>query len=123
MNKKFELYKICREIKMHGEKYLFRRIKKDDYEEDTKEFEDVANISAIFHTVKGYISQNKDDGAEIHSKGQPKLLCAFEDAKDINNGDIVSIKDDDYKVVEKNDIEKFGIVCDISLEVILNGRN
>lgn len=119
----YELYKVKREIQMHGAIYTFERTKLDEYGEDTKETEVVKMLQALFHTVKGYITKNVSDGTVTHSKGQPKLMCRMEDVANIMNGDFVEIRGDRYKVVEKNDIQKLGIVCDISLEVVLNGNN
>ena len=43
------------------------------------------------------------------------------DSKKIKNNDVCFLNGAFYKVIEKNDIQNYGIIYDISLEVILNG--
>ena len=51
------------------------------------------------------------------------LLLKYEDSEPIQNGHILEIGSNRYKVVEKNNIQLYNIVCDISLELVVNGKN
>lgn len=121
---KMELHKVLREIQMNGTEYTFFRKKVDKYGEPTKEEpEQIANVKGLFHVSKGYITQNIQDGTKTHSKGQPMLMVAYENTREIQTDDFLIINENTYKVVEKNNIQEYNIVTDISLELVLDGRN
>ena len=121
---KMELHKVLREIQMHGTEYTFFRKKVDKYGEPTKEEpEQIANVKGLFHVSKGYVTQNIQDGTRTHSKGQPMLMVAYENTREIQTDDFLIINENTYKVVEKNNIQEYNIVTDISLELVLDGRN
>ena len=123
MNLKIELYKVQREIQMHGNEYQFYQLNKDKYGESTESAFYKATIRGLFHTSKGFISKITTDGNMTHTKGQTAILMCYEDSKQISNNDIVLIGENKYKVTEKNNIEMFDIVSDVSLELILDGNN
>lgn len=116
-----ELYKVKREINMHGSEYVVQRYETDSRGESTNIRQDVKSIRGLFHIVKGYIRETRSDAVHIHSKGQPKLLVLWEDIEDIKQDDIIIINQKEYKVIEVNNIEEYNIVCDISLEVVIDG--
>lgn len=121
---KMELHKVLREIQIHGTEYTFFRKKVDNYGEPTKEEpEQIANVKGLFHVSKGYITQNIQDGTKTHSKGQPMLMVAHENIGEIKTEDFFVINGSKYKVVEKNNIQEYNIVTDISLELVLDGSN
>lgn len=121
---KMELHKVLREIQIHGTEYTFLRKKVDNYGEPTKEEpEQIANVKGLFHVSKGYITQNIQDGTKTHSKGQPMLMVAHENVGEIKTEDFFVINGNKYKVVEKNNIQEYNIVTDISLELVLDGSN
>lgn len=121
---KMELHKVLREIQVHGTEYTFLRKKVDKYGEPTKEEpEQIANVKGLFHVSKGYITQNIQDGTKTHSKGQPMLMVAHENIGEIKTEDFFVINKNKYKVVEKNNIQEYNIVTDISLELVLDGSN
>ncbi len=121
---KMELHKVLREIQIHGTEYTFFRKKADNYGEPTKEEpEQIANVKGLFHVSKGYITQSIQDGTKTHSKGQPMLMVAHENIGEIKTEDFFVINKNKYKVVEKNNIQEYNIVTDISLELVLDGSN
>lgn len=121
---KMELHKVVREIKIHGATYNLFRDKLDKYGESTNEEpEQVATIHGLFHVSKGYITENIQEGTRTHSKGQPMLLVAYVETENIQNGDYLEINQNKYKVVEKNNIQEYSIVTDVSLELVIDGRN
>lgn len=119
----FELHKVLREIKIHGEQYVIYRDKLDKYGEPVKdEKEQIVEVKGLFHTVKGYVTKNVKDGTTTHGKGYPKILVAYTDVENIMNGDYTIINGKKYIVVDKNDMQNYNIVSDISLEVVLDGN-
>lgn len=120
---KMELHKVQREIRTHGTKYNVYRKRLDEYGEDTGQFDMIVVVDGLFHITKGYVIENIREGTRIHSKGQPMLLCLYHGTKDIQNGDFLEINKNKYKVVEKNNIQEYNIITDISLELMLDGRN
>ena len=124
MNEKIELYKVKREIEIHGKQYTFERIIKDEYGEETKVKEQVETVLGLFHTSKGYVTKNTSDGGTIKSKGQPKILMIIDEQSiNLKQDDVVEINGNVYKLVDKNDILNFGIIYDVSLEVVLDGNS
>lgn len=122
-NKKNEIYKIKREIKMHGDEYIFYRNVLDQYGEDTEQTEEVATIKGLFHMEKGYISSKNSEATQTRGKGLPKILMLYEDSLQLRNKDFVVIEGQKFILTEKNNIEFLGIVTDLSLEVFLDGNN
>lgn len=120
--KQIELKKVEREIKINGELYNVKREQLDEYKESTGNFEEVAQVKGIFHVVKSFISVKSSDATTVRGKGQPMLLTTYENAKNVQNGDIVLINDNMYKVLDKNNIQEYSIIVDISMELILNGN-
>ena len=119
---KMELHKVKQEILRHGEQYNFLRNKTNQYGEPTdEEPETVATICGLFHVSKGYATKNVQDGTRTHSKGQPMLLCCYDDVESIQSEDYFVLNGNTYKVVEKNNIQEYNIVANISLEVVING--
>lgn len=126
MNEKMlqiELNKVKREIKTHGRSYEVKRTILNSYGEDTDEQQSITEVQGLFHIEKGYITKSISDGSKTHSKGQPKLMVAYDDSVLIKNGDMIQINENTYKVIEKNNIQEFNIVCDMSMELMLNGNN
>lgn len=123
-NLTFELYKIKREIYINGKRYNIYRENKDDYGTITGEYTLVEDdVKGLFHTSKSYISSETSDGTKTHTKGQPMLLMCYENTERIQQGDIIFIGDNKYKIVEKNNIQMCDIVCDISMELVVNDKN
>lgn len=118
---KNELHKVEREILIHGLTYNIIRTETDKYGEPIED-KTITNISGLFHISKGYVTKNISDGTRTHSKGQPKLLVIYEDAKQLLIGDIVMINNKKYKIIELNNLQEMNIITDISLEVTLNGN-
>lgn len=113
-----EFNRIKRQIDVQGDVYEIYRMIKDNYGEDTEQFEQVCLLKGLFHQTKGYIVQKVATESLITSKGNPKILCCTNETELINKGDFVLINGERYNVVEKNDIQCYGMVTDISLDVV-----
>lgn len=118
-----ELHKVLQEINVHGSEYSVKRKELDKYKEPTGEEIQVANIKGLYHITKGYVTESVQDGTRVHLKGQPMLLCEYEKANVIQTGDFIEINKNRYKVIDKNNIQEYNIVTDISMELMLDGKN
>lgn len=118
-----ELYKIKREIQMHGEEYTVYKQKTDKYGEATSDIEEIQKVSGLFHITKGYTTQTVSDGTKIRAKSQPMLMVCMEGSEQIENGMFVMINDNRYNIVDKNNIQEYNMVVDLSLELVQDGRN
>ena len=118
-----ELYKVKREIQMHGEKYTVYKQKTDKYGETTSDIEEIQKFSGLFHITKGYTTQTVSDGTKVRAKSQPMLMVCMEDSEQIENGMFVMINDNRYNIVDKNNIQEYNMVVDLSLELVQDGGN
>jgi hypothetical protein len=123
MNFAFELQKLKREIQTHGKQYRYYRDDIDEDGEPTGEEQIVAESCGLFHIEKSYITRTKSDGTNTRVKGNPKILVLWEETNGLKCGDKIKINDKTYVITDINNIQEYNIVCDLSLEVILNGNN
>lgn len=122
MWKSIELHKVAVEIERHGSNYLIQRNELNEYREKTGNITDVKKIQGIFHIEKGYSTRTVFDGSETVSKGQPKLFVKTKDICSVIKNDFLDIDNKVYVITDVNDIEGFGIVSDLSLEVLQDGN-
>ena len=129
INTRFELYKFRRELKRNGKDYTFRRRKFNKFNEPTGELEDVLTIRCLYHEVSSFKTTSTGDSSTTVTEKQPMLLCAVEDVKDssLEMGDFIEVDDSVYgdkkvlRFVGIVDIQNYGIIADISLEVVDDG--
>lgn len=129
INTKFELYKLRRELKRNGKDYTFRRRKLNQFNEPTGELEDVLAIRCLYHEVSSFKTTSTGDSSTTVTEKQPMLLCAVEDVKgsSLEEGDFIEVNDSVYgdkkvlRFVGIVDIQNYGIIADISLEVVDDG--
>lgn len=114
-----ELYKVKREIALHGRDCEVYRKETDEYGETTENKVFIACVRGLFHTQKGFLTRSRDDATEVRTKGQPMLLLDFEDAQKFLPGDILIVGEKEHRVIAFNDIQLFNIVVDVSLEEVL----
>lgn len=122
MNLQCEQQKVKREIERHGNFYTCFRTKTDKYGEPLEESEKVAEFKGLYHAEKSYSTRTVNDGTNTRTKGQPMLLCLFEDAEKINNGDYFIINGKKFIVSDKNNMFESNILVNLSLELVLNGN-
>lgn len=117
-----ELHKVVREIAVHGSKYVFSRETKDEYGEATGKETEIKTITGIYHSTNSFITKNVTDGSVTIKKEQPMILTAFEDGAELQVDDVVIINSSRFKITGKNNVQEKNIICDISLEVVLDGK-
>lgn len=129
INTRFELYKLRRELKRNGKDYTFHRRKLNQFNEPTDDLEDVLTIRCLYHEVSSFKTTSTGDSSTTVTEKQPMLLCAVEDVKDsgLEIGDFIEVEDSVYggkkvlRFVGIVDIQNYGIIADISLEVVDDG--
>lgn len=127
VNTKFEAYKLRRELKRSGRTYKFERPKTNDFNEPTKEFDLVGQLTGLYHEQNEFVSittgMTQSNTAQFRTKKMPMILCLYEDAAllKLQVGDRVKINSNTFRVVNVANIQEWNIVADISLEVADNG--
>lgn len=109
-------HQVKNEIARSGQEYQFKRKKENKYNQIVGE-EDIAIVKGIYHETNGYISLLKADASMVQSKKIPTILTLKENAIGIEQGDYTEIAGNKYKVTGVLDVQNYGIVVDISLEM------
>lgn len=124
LNTKFEAYKIKRELKRSGVIYEFKRPKKNDFNEPTKESDVVGKITGLYHEQNFHVQittgNSQNNTAQVRTKKMPMILCLYEDVVPLKLqvGDRVKINSHTFRVVDVANIQEWNIIADISLEVV-----
>lgn len=119
INKKFETYKLKRELLRSGSIYEFKRPIVDDFgQKKNNEFEaTIYKVAGLYHEQNGYVSLTTNEGSETRQKKMPMLLCLYDEASVLKKNDIVIINGKIYRVNDIKNIQEWSILADISLEV------
>ena len=121
MNINFQIERISQNIKHHGTEFTFKSFKLDEFNEPTKDYDEI-QIKGLFHQSKSYVSSQTTNGTISRSKPKPMILTLIDEiSSSIQMNDIVKYHGNTYKVIESNDLNNLGIALDISLEMIDNG--
>lgn len=119
--KRYELYRVEREIQIHGNMFTVLRDVLDQRGEKTGKTEIKNVVKGLYHVSMGYVRETIADGTITKERGEPKVLVTFEDSKKVFGGDIFEINNKRYVVSDINNIQEYNIVCDISLKEVLHG--
>ena len=124
INKKFEAYKIKREIKRSGNEYEIYRHAKNEFGEPVSDEQYVGKISAIYHEENSNIQITTGDTTQVRTKKIPMLLCLYEEFIEtrFEVGDFVLINGKKFKVTGIVNIQEWSIIGDVSLEVFDDGN-
>lgn len=121
-----ELYlrnRLVRQIQWNGRDFEFFRMKTDEYGQVSDAERESYKIRGIFHDGGGYggmlyLDMYENDSARTLSKMKPMILCAFKPGEKIRTEDLVDIGGRRYRVAGKNDVNAFGVVWEVTLEVL-----
>ena len=124
INKKFEAYKIKREIKRSGNEYEIYRHVKNEFGEPVSDEQYVGKISAIYHEENSNIQITTGDTTQVRTKKIPMLLCLYDEfvETEFEVGDFVLINGKKFKITGIVNIQEWSIIGDVSLEVFDNGN-
>lgn len=112
---KFERNKIQRLLNTSGVEYTFKRDIVDEFREATGTA-DSMTLVGVYHETTQHVSVVGTDAASVQSKQTPYILTLYEYGKDIKQGDYTFIDGVKYTVTGANDVNKWHIAVDISLE-------
>lgn len=132
VNKKFEAYKIKRELKRSGITFPFLSVTENDFGEPvvpdlTRDFDSVPEskkLLGLYHEVKSpSIQIVTGEAARTPIERVPMILCLYDDviALGIQEGDYTKVGAAVYKVLGVANIQQWGIIADITLEVMSDG--
>lgn len=116
MNAKYLENRTKRQLLTRGTEFTFLRDIEDKYHQSVGA-DEVVTVRGIYHESNGYISVNKADSTLVQSKKTPMILALMVNVKLIAQGDYTIINDRKYKVTGVLDIQNYGVVADISLEM------
>lgn len=125
LNTKFEAYKLERELKKLKTYYTIKRYGKNKFGEPDKENPiTVCSILGLYHEENGYVKITTGETTQIRNKKQPRIMALFSDIskENILPEDFININNKVYKITDILDIQNWGIISDISLEVVDNGK-
>lgn len=124
INKKFEAYKIKREIKRSGNEYEIYRRAKNEFGEQISDTQYVGKINALYHEENSNIQITTGDTTQVRTKKIPMLLCLYDEFVEtrFEVGDFVEINSKVFKVTGIVNIQEWGIIGDVSLEVFDDGN-
>lgn len=119
INKKFEAYKIQREITRSGQQFTFQRYGKNKFgEPDTSTITSAGVLFGLYHEENSYVTIKVGETTQIRKQKQPRILCLFEDVSDVGLqlGDWIILNGKQYKYNACTNIQEWNIIADISLE-------
>lgn len=124
VNKRFEVAKLKRELRMCGMSYVFKRSAVNQYNEPTNVLTEVVTIRGLYHEQNTRIEVKTGDTTQIRNKKEPMILCLFDDETNkIHIGDILMLGTRKMVVTGITDVQCWGLISDISLEVVDDGGN
>src|SRR5690554_5120976 len=93
INKKFEAYKVKRELKRSGIEYQFERFGKNKFGEPNDVLSEIGKLKGLYHEKNSSIQITTGDTTQIRTKKIPMILCLYDDAAflGLKPGDIVKI--------------------------------
>ncbi len=121
MNVYFDIAKVKRAIKTHGQQFTFKHYGKNDFGEPTGEYTSVS-FQGLFHQTRGYITKTLSDGTISRTKPQPQILALVDEfSTSLVIDDELEYNNFVYRVIGINDVNQLGVALDISLEVLDDG--
>lgn len=77
-----------------------------------------ATVRGIYHEQNSYETQLVADGSVTHSFPSPMILCMAEDGELVQVDDRLKFGSKFFVVIAKNDVQNYGVACDISLREV-----
>lgn len=125
VNKKFEAYKLKRELKRTGIRFEFTREGKNPFNEPDVTFSSnlIGSLIGLYHEQGSGVQISTSESAKVRTKKVPMILCLYKDVLSLNLqvGDIVMVNKLTCKVSGIVNIQEWNIIADISLEVVDDG--
>lgn len=108
--------KVSRLLSSQGKEYQFTHMGEDKYHQPVED--SIIVIKGFYHENNSFITLSSADAASVQRKKSPMILALIdENVSILRQGDTVKINEVTYKVSGIIDIQNYGIVADISLEM------
>lgn len=122
VNKRFELYKIRREIKHSGVECKFYRPSKNDYNElEQNSCVSLSNVHffGLYHEVNNHVELKTNTMTQWRTVKVPAFLILWEDIQslELRTNDIAEINGEKFIITKVNNIQEWNLIADIYLEV------
>lgn len=117
-----QLHKMKLYLLRNGMRYDVERKQLNDYGEPIRDengkykTETILSFVGLFHTSNSFVSESVAESSITKTKQQPQILSVYGDVRSIMQGDILTVANCVYEVVEVRNISNMGIVADISLQ-------
>jgi len=125
MNKRFEAYKLNRVIKRAGVALEFYRHIRNSYGEQTEERETIGVLSCLYHENNGRIEVERNNTINAWRNVQtPYATAILDDIKVLGLmvEDFCIIGNDVHTIGGIVDVQQWGIIGTITLEVVDDGK-
>lgn len=123
VNKKFELYKLQREIARSGITLVFKREESTYFNEGNGNEVDVCEVKGIYHEQSQFINLYTQENIQSRTRKSPMFLAPLEELKEIKIGDYAYLASGKAHVTGIRDIQGWGLVGDVSFEFFDTGEN
>ena len=124
LNKKFEAYKVKRELLKEGSLFSFTRKEKNKFGEPTGNDNVVAKVKGLYHerTEKIELNYSGESYTRFRTKRVPMILCLWDSVGSLKIGDKVKFNGKEYEVNGIVNVQEWNIIADINLELIDDGN-
>ena len=113
----FQLNKLQRFIRTHGQEFQFSTPGMNEFQEPNGETVS-HSIKGVFHETTGYATQTTSDASTIRKKSSPMIMVLWEEAQKLSHTDKLVFNGKSYRVNEIKNISEANLVADISLEEV-----
>lgn len=110
--------KVSRQVNMNGSSFSFTKVYVDEFNQ-VQISEESVEVRGLFHQTTSFIKEETGTGSRVKKKPSPMILMLSEEASKLEEDFQVVISGKTYKVVDKMDVNNFGVVFDVSLEVVV----
>ena len=108
--------KVSRLIRAQGEEFTFTRMGEDDYHQPIEQ--GAVRIVGVYHETNSFITVSSAESASVQRKKSPMILTLMDDSvRSLQQGDRVDMGSVRYRVAGILDLQNYGVVADISLEM------
>lgn len=110
--------KVKRLLKSSGMTYTFTSVLTDEYNQPTTAGGENISIVGVYHEKNSFIKVATSESASVQRKKSPMILTLFDESvKKLKQGDVLLLGENSYRVSGILDVQNYGVVADISLEM------
>lgn len=124
INKRFEVYKVERELKRGGVKYEIKRCAKNQFNEPVEDDETLVGLLfGLYHEKSEYVRISTGDAARTRTEKVPMVLTTSEHIAgiDLQVGDYIVVNGKRLEITGVVNVQEWGLVYDISFRAVDGG--